>query len=666
MGLTKTFGEKVNNTPVLTNGYCTFNGTKSINDRKKKLNKKYYVYNQESGKVVELAEHEPLTVLQSMNLRSIRTKQGNAIQEKIIFYVDSKRKLAFVKTRQKQFGKYIDKIEKTPALRGTVLLVLFHFLFFGIMRFQNYSFRQTFLSFGYDKSVNVKLNFIFPKTIREKFAFKTGKITMLFHAYWCWIPVKMLYQHYLETSSINIPVYIKLEHEEHSYWYNLKSASKHNYDKKHYLYNTLSCRLRKMNSELFVRKSITGQYVIVVTSILSKWIAIKELFAFLLHLIISNKEKYDIYFEKFSMGASESAFELFKYAYNKGDVCLYILDKDHVKFQELKKKYGKSVVAKNSFLAFLYIFLARSFLSSDLVSHIQRRLYDNDYLVKRKVLNTNKKIMLQHGPCMATNIFERGYFNRKVPIAPDYMLVNSKFEKDLFLKNTSYTEKEIMVTGLPNLDLYVQEQNNQKKEVTFMLTWRPWDLTGSIEAGSYLDRYLSFIELIRKEPFYLDKKVNVVLHPKSKIILQEQFPDIYKKYEPYFFVGDIKDALLSSKVVISDYSSITFYAYAGGSNVIFYWEDKELAEKEYGSPNTLQKNIVFGDIVEEFNELNSKIIENYARPQLSFHKAQFAKLMECTDGQNTKNTYDFIHKNIFNELSSPNDIELSSEQSFSA
>ncbi|WP_185151429.1 hypothetical protein [Peribacillus simplex] len=39
---------------------------------------------------------------------------------------------------------------------------------------------------------------------------------------------------------------------------------------------------------------------------------------------------------------------------------------------------------------------------------------------------------------MATNIFERGYFNRKLPIAPDYMLVNSNFEKNLFLNNTGY------------------------------------------------------------------------------------------------------------------------------------------------------------------------------------------------------------------------------------
>lgn len=662
MGITDTFGVRENRQLIFADGYCTFNGTKSIN-KKKKLNKKYFVYHQETGKVVDFPEYEAMAIVQTMNVRKVRTKDGRFAQEKVVFYVDSKGKLAYVITRQRMFKTYIDKIEKTPALRSIVLLFFYHFLFIGIMRFRNYSFSETFLSFGYDKNVNMKIHFLFPKFIREKYALSTNKVGILVHAYWAWVPMKFIYQHYLETSSINVPVFIKLVNENQSYWYNLKSDGKHGYHKKHYLYNTRSYRLRKLNSELFIRKSITGQYVIVVTSLLNKWIGIKEKAAYFFHSFSLNKEKYDIYFEKFSMGASESAFELFKYASSKGDNCIYILDKEHPQYTELKKIYGKNMVTKNSFAAFYYIFLARSFISSDLVSHIQRRLYDNDYLVKKKVLKTNKKIMLQHGPSMATNIFERGYFNRKVPIAPDYMLVNSEFEKNLFLKNTTYTDQEMMVTGLPNLDLYVQEQHKEKHEITFMLTWRPWDLTGSIEPGSYIDRYLSFMEMIQKKPFYHDKTVNVVLHPKSKIILKEQFPDIYKKYESTFFEGDIKDVMLRSKVVISDYSSITYYAFAGGSNVIFYWEDKELAEQEYGSPNILQKEIAFGDIVESFDELHPQIVTNYYQNQTAFYSHQYSRLMECTDGKNTKNTYQHIHQYVFNQKPSMTDPDLQTKQS---
>lgn len=650
------YGHLENGNPVLADDYCLFNGTKSIS-KKRKYNMKYFVYSQKTNNTVTLSGYEPMTILQT-----ITSKKGN-VKERIIFFVDTNCKLSFVKTNQKnlQIDKTLDKIEKSPFFKSLVFLLFFHFLFVGVMRSRNYSFKDVYLSFGYDKSINFKVHFLFPVKIREKFAMKTGKISIFIHTYWSFIPMKEIYKHYVTTSEINTPIFIKLSHADHDYWYNFKSDSKHKYNKNHYLYNTRSYRLGQMNSELFIRKSITGQYVIVLTSIMSKSIIIKERFAYLISLFSINKKKYDIYFEKFSAGASESAFELFKYAFKMGDSCVYILEKGHPEFKNLKQQYGKALVGKNSFLAFYHIFLARSFQSSDLVGHIQRRLYDNDYLIKKKVLSTDKKIMLQHGPCMATNIFERGYFNRKVPIAPDYMLVNSNYEKNLFLKNTGYTDKELMVTGLPNIDLYVKEQQNEKNQITFMLTWRPWDLTGSIEVGSYLDRYFSFLELIRKEKFYKDKKINVILHPKSRIILQEQFPDIYDKYEESFYVGDIKDALLNSKVVISDYSSITFYAFAGGSNVIFYWEDKALAEVEYGAPNILQKEIAFGGIVERFKDLHSEIVYNYNNPQSPFHIAQFSKLMECTSGRNTENTYDYIQNIIFQNEHNP----LEEESAFS-
>ncbi|MGG4508211.1 CDP-glycerol glycerophosphotransferase family protein [Heyndrickxia sporothermodurans] len=582
-----------------------------------------------------------MTIVQRINLK---TKD-----ESIIFYSDSKGFLSFVKVKNnnKSLEKIIEKIEKTPFFRNLVFLIFFHFLFIGIMRVRNYSFTEAYLSFGYDKSLNVKMNFLFPAKLREKFALKTGKISLLIHAYWCWVPMKGIYQHYVRTSEINTPVFIKLSQDGYNFWYNLKSNSKHKYNKRHYLYNSRSYRLSKENNELFIRKSVTGQYVIVLTSIMKMSIKLKEWLAYLFSVFSSNKEKYDVYFEKFCAGASESGFEMFKYAYNKGDSCVYILEKEHPEFDKLKKEYGKSLLPKNSFFAFYYIFLARSFQSSDLVSHIQRRLYDNDFLIKKKILNTNKKVMLQHGVCMCTNLFERGYFNRKVPIAPDFLLVNSNYEKNLFLKNTGYNDKELMITGLPNLDLYVKEKDRPKEEITFMLTWRPWDLTGSIEHGTYLHRYLSFIELISKETFYQDKTINVVLHPKSKIILQEQFPDIYTKYESFFYEGDIKDALLRSKILISDYSSVVYYAFAGGSNVIFYWEDKEKAEEQYGAPNILQRDIAFGDIAMAFKDLHAIIVKNYNNPQSSFYIKKYDKLIECTDGHNTENTYNYIQTNIF-------------------
>lgn len=618
---------------------CDFKGNRELLTKQRKHNFKYHLYEKKTGNKVMFPDKEPMSILHVEELS----------EERLVFYVDARQTLSFVRTKQRNLSleQILDKIEKTPFFRNGIMLLFFHLFFFGVMRFRSYQFSDAQFSLGYDKTINHKIHFLFPKKIREKFAMKTGKFSLLMHSYWAFIPLRDIYHHYLETSDINTPVYIKLKHDKINYIYNMKSDSNHKYDQAHYLFNTRSVRLRKEQAEIFIRKSVSGQYVIVNTNVMNRFILLKEKVAYLLGMLSRNREKYDVYFEKFSAGASESAFEVFKTAYQNGDDCVYILDKNHPDFVQLKETYGKSLVAKNSLQAFYAIFLGKSFISSDLVSHLQRRLYDNDALIKKKILSNNNKIFLQHGVCLATNVFERGYFNRKVPIAPDYILVNSAFEKSLFLQHSDYSADRLMATGLPNLDLYVEKKEKQKDEITFMLTWRPWDLTGSIEENSYLGRYLSFIQLIEKEPFYHDKKVNVVLHPKSRIILQEQFPDVWEKHQHLFYEGDIKNALLQSKVLISDYSSVVFYAFGGGSNIVFYWEDKERAENEYGARNILQKENCFGDICENFASLHKTIEQNYIQDQPAFYQKQYGFLVEYRDGKNTKRTYNHITKRIF-------------------
>ena len=630
--------------PALSDDYCSFNGTSSLIS-KKKYNFKYYVYNKKTGDKVVLPHIAPMSIIQTLMYKFKNT------DEIIALYVDTYNRLSFVRIRKshnRDIDKIVEKVEKTPFSRSLAFSFFSVFFFVGVLRLRNYSYNDAYISLGYDKSINKKIHFIFPKSIRKKIALNTNKFSLLIHSFWTVVPIKEIYKMYLVNSEINVPVFIKISQTSYNFWYPFKSNYKHGYNRSHYLFNTVSIKVRKTNNELFIRKSITGQYVIVVTSLMSKLILIKEKLAYFVSLLFRNKEIYDVYFEKFSQGASESGFELFKYAYEKNKKSVYILDRNYHIFKELKKKFGKNLAAKNSIRAFLYTFLARSFQSSDMVSHIQRRLYDNDKLVKKKILSCNKKIMLQHGVCMCTNIFERGYFNRKVPITSDYILVNSNYERDLFIKNTGYKKKDLIVTGLPNLDLYVKERETKKQDITFMLTWRPWDLTGKIGKGSYIDRYFSFLELIRTNDFYNGKKVNLILHPKSRIILEEQFPELFKKISDYLYIGDIKEALLKSKVVISDYSSIIYFAFAGGSNIVHYWEDKEFAEEQYGSKNILQKEIAFGDIVYKLENLQESIEKNYTSEQLRNYIDKYNILVNETSGMNTKNTYDYINTCILN------------------
>lgn len=179
-----------------------------------------------------------------------------------------------------------------------------------------------------------------------------------------------------------------------------------------------------------------------------------------------------------------------------------------------------------------------------------------------------------------------------------------------------------------------------------MLTWRPWDITGNLGEDTYIDRYLQFLNLIISDSFYKGIKVNITLHPKARLLLINQFPEVYDNIKNYIFEGEIKDAVLNSKILITDYSSICYYAFAGGSNIIYFWGDKELAENEYGSPNILQDDNRFGDVVYDIDtKLNECIQRNYNKAQEPFYKSRYKKLVEYTDGNNTEKVYEYI-KNL--------------------
>lgn len=621
-------------------GYCDFNYHTNPISNKRKLNTKYLVYNKETGTPIlsdEASTHEHIII---KDIYAYHNKM-------VVTYCDYRGKIAFIVTSVKnnektKLIKIIDKLEKNPPHSIKTFVFKKKTILIGVIRMLNQDYEKVELSLGYDKALKGKIKFLFSRKFREKNE-KTNKFSLLKHLFIGVIDNNELLDYYTKTSNINIPMFLKVYNKDQSnYYYALKRNYKQKVNDNNYIYNTRSQKISN-NLEMFVRNSISGQFVAVVTSCLPKKIVLKEKLAYLSVGSNVKKEKYLVFFEKFGAGASESAFELFKYFYKYSNYdCYFILDEDNSSFKELNKEYNGHVIAKNSYQSFKIIFQAKAFISSDLVSHIQRRLYDNSKNIKRKIVSNKNKIFLQHGVCLATDVFARGYYNRKVPIAPSYICVSSEMEKQLFLKRTNYHEDQLLKVGLSNMDIYVESKNQPKKEITFLLTWRPWDLQGDMQEGTYIYRYYQFLKLIKKDSFYQKIKINIILHPKSLQILKEQQPDIYNELQEYLYLGDIKDALLASKVLITDYSSVSFFAFAGGTNVVFYWEDKAIAEKEYGAPNILQADNCFGDVCVKFEQLDDTIKKAYREEQSNFYKERYHKMVETSDGNNRMRSYNAI------------------------
>ena len=629
--------KKVDNNVILLGNYHTFNNHKVINSKKRLQYHKFYIYKNNNIHIV----HDKDTFGEITVLQKLKNPRDNDFY--IVVYTDFLNRLCYILVKEHpklSLESIIEKSDSAPGQRFIMINGFKKIYIIGVLRFRYANMISTKLSIGYNKKLSSPFRYIFSRKLRKKYGEKTNFLSLLSHIGFASFSNSDIEKIYLDSSEINNPIYIKAKNEEKlNFYYPLKERGDHIYDKNHYIWSSRRVKLNN-NIEFFTRKSITGQYVIVVSDVLSRLIILKEMIGKVLSLF-SPKNKYDLYFEKFSSGADESAFEVFKYAISQGDKnARFLLNENHPRYNSLKETYKKNLVKHNSIMGFYTIFKANKIISSDLPTHMLRTLYDNSTQLKKVIRFNDKKVFLQHGVSLATNVFERGYYNKKVPITPDYIFINSKMERDYFKYYTAYNDDELINTGTPNIDLFVND-TTVKTDITFMLTWRPWDLVGDIKNNSYIDRYLQFLNIINKNRKL--KNVNLVLHPKAKNILETQFPDIYKLIKEYVSDEDIKDILVRTKVLITDYSSVCFYAFAGGSNIIFFWGDKAVAEEEYGAENIIQKSNVFGDIVYEIDEkLTDIIVSNFNNSQNQYYRNKFNKFVENTDGNNIENAYYFL------------------------
>jgi CDP-glycerol glycerophosphotransferase (TagB/SpsB family) len=121
-----------------------------------------------------------------------------------------------------------------------------------------------------------------------------------------------------------------------------------------------------------------------------------------------------------------------------------------------------------------------------------------------------------------------------------------------------------------------------------------------------------------------------------------------KEYSKYIPEGDfVYDEILKTcRLLITDYSSIAYDAYYRGSNVIFYWEEKEECMKEYGENAKLMLNEknVFADVCYNSKELSKVIEKNYNEKQSKENIKKFKKIVEFDDNKNAERLIEMLIK----------------------
>lgn len=342
-------------------------------------------------------------------------------------------------------------------------------------------------------------------------------------------------------------------------------------------------------------------------------------------------------YEKNAARYEESASVLYEKLLDKGYKNVYfVLDKEYPFKDTVPERYRDHIVDKYSFKHYFCFFTAKTFIGSEAKGHAFE-LRPISRLVTWKINRSKHNyIFLQHGVMYMISLDSdrRGSFrapkNKKIR---QRTIVSSELERDHFVELGGYKESDLYLCGLPKYDRNIIY--DEPKNIVIMLTWRPWEFIKSIdhmEETSYFKMVCKIVEHIPKE---YHKHLLVLPHP----LIEEKMrttDNALKQFIPE--VAKYDDILKDTKILITDYSSISYDAFYRGCNVIFCWQEKEQCLAEYGvnAKLMLTQDLAFGDVNYDYKELPDIVKYNYTHPQTQKHLSNYAQVVNFHDGKNTE------------------------------
>lgn len=404
--------------------------------------------------------------------------------------------------------------------------------------------------------------------------------------------------------------------------------------------------LKNINTSIYIRQSIGNNMFITVRKInrTDKFLEqIKINTAYILSKL-SRCDNSVLLYEKESARYEESASVSYEYLLNNGyNNVFYIIDKNCKDINIIDEKYKKNIIYKYSFKHYLYFFKAKTFIGTEAPGHAIELRVANKHAVRRVNSKDLNFIFLQHGVMYMVSLAAktRSAFYKKETNAIRRVVVSSRIEAQHFIDYANYIDEDMYICGLPKFDK--NKWNKSADKIIIMPTWRPWEYNQSRLDFKETPYFKMVSRIFESIPEKYKKDVIILPHPLIANMITEIDDDI-KNYMN--FKDKYDDLLKEAKVLITDYSSISYDAFYRGSNIIFYWEEKDYCMEQYGEGTKLMLNEenCFGDICYNPAQLSKVIEKNYLQQQDKKYIDKYRKIVEFNDNRNTERLIDYLKK----------------------
>ena len=369
------------------------------------------------------------------------------------------------------------------------------------------------------------------------------------------------------------------------------------------------------------------------------------MFARVLSIFVKNKDMYRDLWVVSERGtdARDNGYHFFKYVReNHPQInAVYIIDKNSADYGKVSR-LGR-VINRGSIEHCISIILAKVLISSHICGYTPMPYFYNKY---RKILKLKgKKVFLQYGIIKA-NLKDLYY----PTVDLDLFVCSARMEYEDVKEKYNHRDGVVKLLGLCRYD-NLMNATEEKKQILLMPTWRREQIhISDIEEFKTTKYYRAFNDLIHDQNLISGLKkygYTLIFYPHYEVqrfIGAFEVSDDCVKIAP-FKDYDVQTLLMTSAMLVTDYSSVFFDNAYMRKPVLYYQFDKdEFSTNHYEEGYFSCERDGFGKVCNNKDEVSEEILRLLENNMLldDKYKERIDNFFSMYDGLNCKRNFEAV------------------------
>lgn len=349
--------------------------------------------------------------------------------------------------------------------------------------------------------------------------------------------------------------------------------------------------------------------------------------------------------------ARDNGYHFYKYIReNHPEInAFYVITPDSVDRYKVEK-YGNLIDA-DGWKHCVYFLAAKFSINSQLYGAYPFHFSVRQLNLVQKLCNSKQKVVfLQHGIIKDKfNLIEFSYDSCNI----DYFVTSTSREYEFVKQTYDYPEHAIGCVGLARFD-YLYTPHTVENKILIMPTWRKW-LGNKIDKNAFVasEYYSAYAKLLSDESliqFLREKEHKLVFYVHYAM---QPYVGLFKKFENDVVIiadkesYDVQELLMTSKMMITDYSSVYFdFAYMDKPLAYYQFDIEQFRKSHYEEGYFSYEKDGFGPCFYDFDSIKQYLFDMIDKQcvQPKEYSLRVDSFFDLRDNHNCERTYEAIKK----------------------